>query len=292
MRDADAIHVRCPGNLGLLGAILAPCFSRFVVAKYAGQWNGYHGEPWTIGLQRRVLRSRWWRGPVTVYGDWPDQPRHVVPFFTSMMSAAQVERAADVALHKRIGRPLRVLYCGTLTPRKCVDVLVDALGMLRSRGVPIELAVVGGGPQRAALEQQVARLGLSDAVRFAGPLAFDHAITWYSWAHCLVLPSRHSEGWPKVVAEAMCHGVLCVAVAHGHVPAMLAGRGICLPTGTADEIAGALEEVARDPDAYAPVIRAAGDWARQFSLEGLRDALAALLDRHWWHSDQLLPRPS
>src|SRR5690242_7585092 len=41
MRKADAIHVRCPGNLGLLGALLAPLFSRRLIAKYAGQWDGF-----------------------------------------------------------------------------------------------------------------------------------------------------------------------------------------------------------------------------------------------------------
>src|SRR5438874_10710117 len=78
LRDADAVHVRCPGNLGLIGAVIAPLFSRRLVAKYAGQWDGYRGEPLAVRLQRWLLSSRWWRGPVTVYGRWPNQPRHVV----------------------------------------------------------------------------------------------------------------------------------------------------------------------------------------------------------------------
>src|ERR1700686_2013386 len=41
MRKANAIHVRCPGNLGLLGTLLAPLFSSRLIAKYAGQWNGF-----------------------------------------------------------------------------------------------------------------------------------------------------------------------------------------------------------------------------------------------------------
>src|SRR5262249_22852983 len=47
MWKADAIHVRCPGNLGLVGAILAPLFSRRLIAKYAGQWCGTAQEEWT-----------------------------------------------------------------------------------------------------------------------------------------------------------------------------------------------------------------------------------------------------
>jgi hypothetical protein len=124
MQRADAIHVRCPGNLGLLGAVMAPCFSRHLVAKYAGQWNGYPGEPGTVRLQRALLRSRWWRGPVTVYGSWPDQPRQVVPFFTSMMTREQVERAVRVASWKTLETPLRILFSGRLETVKRADALL------------------------------------------------------------------------------------------------------------------------------------------------------------------------
>src|ERR1700674_68668 len=41
MRRVDAIHVRCPGNLGLIGVVLVPLFSPYLVAKFAGQWNHY-----------------------------------------------------------------------------------------------------------------------------------------------------------------------------------------------------------------------------------------------------------
>ena len=114
MRAADAVHVRCPGNLGLLGVLLAPRCSRYVVAKYAGQWNDYTGEPWTVRLQRTLLKSRWWTGPVTVYGNWPNQPPHVVPFFTSMLSADQIRSGARAPSTRRSGA-LRVLFVGRLS---------------------------------------------------------------------------------------------------------------------------------------------------------------------------------
>ena len=115
MRSADAIHVRCPGNLGLIGAILAPLFSRRIIAKYAAQWNGGDGEPLSARLQRAILRSNWWKGPVTVYGAWPGSPRHVIPFFTSLLTADQIERARESAGRERRGPELRVLYTGRLS---------------------------------------------------------------------------------------------------------------------------------------------------------------------------------
>jgi glycosyltransferase involved in cell wall biosynthesis len=281
MRRADAIHVRGPGNLGLLGVLLAPLFSSYRVAKYANQWNGYTNEPVTVRLQRDLLRSRWWGAPVTVYGEWPHQPDHVVPFFTSMMTDEQVQRAVAVAHAKTLDTPLRVLFVGRLEWVKRIPALIDAIKIACDRGVALDVAIVGGGADQGALEEQVARLGLQQVVRFVGALPYEQALDWYEWGHCLVLPSRHSEGWPKVVAEAMCYGLICVAVGHGQIPKMLTDRGVLLESGTPEEIADALEQIAHHPAHYQALMRDASMWARRYSLEGLRDALRDLLSERW-----------
>jgi glycosyltransferase involved in cell wall biosynthesis len=280
MRKADAIHVRCPGNLGLLGILLAPLYSPRLVAKYAGQWSGYETERWNHRLQRALLRSRWWRGPVTVYGKWPGDPDHVVPFFTSMMTRTQLEHALDVAASKSITPTLRVLFSGRLADSKRADFLLDAAAMAREKGVDLEVAIVGDGPLRADLERHAERLGIAQHVKFTGGLPYDEALRWYEWAHCLVLPSS-GEGWPKVVAEAMCHGLVCISSAKGHVPSMLQGRGIVLSTGETQELASILQNMARHPEEFEPLARRASEWASGYSLEGLRDAIAQLLSQ-WW----------
>ena len=281
MRSADAIHVRCPGNLGVLGVLLAPLFSRRLVAKYAGQWNGYSDERFALRLQRNVLRSRWWRGPVTVYGQWPDEPAHVIPFFTSMMTDEMVERAGSVAESKKLTRPLHVLFSGRLAKEKRVDALLDAAKMLVERGISLEVILVGGGVEEPALRRQVENLRLQSVVRFVGSVPFEASLEWYEWAHCLVLPSANSEGWPKAIAEGMCYGLVCIGVRHGQVSRMLEGRGIVLESGTPREIADALQHVAERPGGYEGMRQSASLWARQYSLDGLREALRDLLNQHW-----------
>jgi glycosyltransferase involved in cell wall biosynthesis len=281
MSTAEAIHVRCPGNLGLLAAAVAPLFSRYRIAKYAGQWNGFRGERWPVKLQRALLRSRWWGMPVTVYGQWPNQPPHVHGFFTSMMTAAQVERAVKVAAQKSIASPLRVLFSGRLASEKRVTVLLDAVRAAKDDGLKLDVAIVGDGPERQRLQRQAAELTIQDQVKFIGALPFDQSLRWYDWAHCLVLPSVHSEGWPKVVAEAMCHGLMCVAVDHGQISSMLADRGLLLRSGSAQEIAQALLWISQNPEQCQQRMEKASLWARQYSLEGLRDALADFLSQTW-----------
>lgn len=281
MRRADAIHVRCPGNLGLLGAILAPLFSHRLVAKYAGQWGDYVGEARTVRFQKALLKSPWWRGPVTVYGRWPGQPPHVVPFFTSIMTAEQAARAWSVATSRVPGDVCRVLYVGRLSGGKNVDVLLTAIAELGRRSIPCHCTIVGDGPQRPSLETQVAQLGLQDRVELVGAVAHEQVLDYYERADVLVLVSE-TEGWPKAIAEGMAFGLVCIGSDRGLIPEMLGeGRGLVVPSRDAEALVEALGRVAADPAGFDSMRLRAAQWARQFSLEGLRAALGQLLSTHW-----------
>lgn len=280
-RQGDAIHVRCPGNLSLPAIVLAPIFSRRLVAKYAGQWSGYPQEPFTYAFQRWLLRSRWWNGPVTVYGHWPHQPHQIVPFFTSVMTGPQVDRARMAARDRRLNSPLRLLYVGRLVATKHVDALLQATASLAAEGVAVATTIVGDGPDRATLMALANSLGIADLVYFTGALAYEAVLDCYERADVLVLVSE-SEGWPKAVAEAMAFGLLCIGSDHGFVAEMLGdGRGMVVPSRDGEALVAALRRVAANPDAFAEYSIRAAQWAQRFSLEGLRDALAALLRERW-----------
>jgi glycosyltransferase involved in cell wall biosynthesis len=281
MRNADAIQVRCPGNLGLLGVLLAPLFFRYRVAKYAGQWNGYAGEAQSYRLQRRILRSMWWNAPVLVYGKWPRQPGHVIPFFTSVLESQHLERAQKSAENKQPHQPLRILFVGRLTYSKNVHVLLNALQIIREKGAAFEVRIVGDGPELPALQRQAAELQLSDAITFTGGLAFEEVLAQYEWADVLVLASE-TEGWPKAIAEAMAFGLVCIGSNRGLVPQMLAeGRGLLVEPGDEIALASALQEIAVGKIDFASISHKASKWAQRYSLNGLREAIRDLLIREW-----------
>lgn len=268
----DALHVRCPGSIGLLGALLGRLLSRRRIAKYAGQWLDYAGEARTVRLQKSILRSRWWGAPVTVYGAWPDQPGHIVPFFTSVLDGRQIERARRAASARTATAAPRVLFVGRLSRSKNVHVLLGALGSL-------PCTIVGDGPERAALEAQAAELGV-DAT-FAGGVEFDRVLDFYETHDVLVLASE-TEGWPKAIAEAMAFGLVCVGSDRGLIPQMLGeGRGWIVPPGDVDALASALRGIAADPQGSLERGRRAAAWGQRYSLDGLRDELRALMSR-WW----------
>ena len=281
VRHYDAVHVRCPGNLGLLGILLAPLFSRRIIAKYAGQWNSFRGEDLTARLQRQLLKSRFWTGPVTVYGQWPKQPAHVIPFFTSVMTRERLQRAAEAARQERPPGPLRVIFVGRLSAGKNIDTLIEALSSLRAQQIAFLCSIVGEGPELSRLQALARKLEISNFIRFTGGLDHDRVLEQMERSDVLVLASD-SEGWPKAIAEGMAHGLICIGSDRGLIPEMLAeGRGVIVPARDSGALAGALRRVAGDPQGFEVMRGRAAVWASQYSIEGLRGALAELLQTHW-----------
>lgn len=278
-RAADAIHVRGPSNLCLLTNLLAPWLGRPMVAKYAGQWTGYPGERPLVAWQRRLLCTRL-PGPVMVYGRRDGDPDHIVDFFTSMMSRAQVDEALRRTADHRFHEPLRLLFAGRLYPGKGLLELIDACAQLRHEGAGIHLRVVGDGPLRDAARAKVAELQLSEDVSFAGALPYHQALEEMARADVLVLASAH-EGWPKVLTEAMVHHTLCLAPRGGIMGRLLEGRGVQLNGIDSASIHAGLRRVLDDPTRWQSGLENAAQWAARYSLEGLGDAIGALLEERW-----------
>jgi len=278
---ADAVHVRCPGNLGLLGCLLAPCFRKRRVAKYAGQWTDFVGQPRSWSWQKVLLRSRWWNAPVLVYGQWPNQPSHVVPLFTSVMDEAQMAKAVAVSPRDWSNPPLKLLFVGRLTASKNVDVILRSLARLKAEGRALRLGIVGDGPIRGRLETLAVALGLADIVVFYGAVSQDKVLDFYGQSHCLVLASE-TEGWPKAIVEAMSFGLVCIGANRGLVPQILGeGRGLVVEPGDVIALAATLARVMDDAVEAERLSARAVAWARQFTLEGLGEALRKELESAW-----------
>lgn len=274
MREAGVVHVRCPGNVGMVGALLAPLSGRPMVAKYAGQWSPYAGEALSYRFQRWLLRRLWGRGAVLAYTDRPEAP-HVVGFFNSVLTREHLERARAAALRERDGK--MILFAGRLTEAKGADVAIRACARLREQGLAVRLELAGEGPERGRLEGLAADLGVE--ARFHGGLALGQLIELYERASVLVLPSR-TEGWPKVLAEAMAFGVPCVATRGGLNDWMLGeGRGMTVEYRDAVQLAEAVTRLLREsPEEKAARRSKCADFGRRYALDGVREEIRRVLE--------------
>lgn len=89
-----------------------------------------------------------------------------------------------------------------LAPQKGLHILIDAIARIASTRPDLRIVIVGDGPLRASLEQQAARLGITDRIAFAGISSGDAVRQHLLEARAFVLPS-FAEGLPVVLMEAL-----------------------------------------------------------------------------------------
>jgi glycosyltransferase involved in cell wall biosynthesis len=145
-------------------------------------------------------------------------------------------------------------------PRKGLEVLLETLALLRSRGVNVRLRAVGGFETLAyesAILCLVERLGLADIIDWIG---FTNDVP-RELAHIdlFVLPSLFGEGLPMVVLEAMAVGIPVIASRVEGVPEAVRHRetGLLVDPGSVSQLAGAIEEVVGGGVDYAGLSAAA-----------------------------------
>lgn len=134
---------------------------------------------------------------------------------------------------------------GRLSSEKGFDLLIQAIGRLVEQHVDLQLVVVGEGDQRATLEHEVVRLGLTDRVLLAGYQS--DTLAWYQAMDVYCLSSL-TEGLPNVVLEAMALEVPVVATKVAGVPGLLGhgGSGVLVEPGDVAALTAALAGLLAD----------------------------------------------
>ena len=147
--------------------------------------------------------------------------------------------------------PVELITVCSITERKGLHVLVDALQRVNQNGVEARLTVVGSttGPTsetyRTELEARIDALGLD--VEFAG--WHDNVLPLLQQSDLFVLAS-HDEGLPGVLLEAMAVGLACITTRAGSAGELVdqCGAGASVPIGDVEALSTEIERLCRDQD--------------------------------------------
>jgi glycosyltransferase involved in cell wall biosynthesis len=276
MKKADHIHLRCPGNIGLIATFVQLLFpSKKKTAKYAGNWDPKATQPWSYRLQKRMLSSeRWTKNmQVLVYGDWPNQSKNIKSFFT----ATYPNSAIPALSTPNYDGPFRILFVGSLVTGKGPMYAVQWIAECNASGIPCVLDMYGDGAEREKLETYIAKNNLEALVRLHGNQEASVLQKAYQTAHFMILPSK-SEGWPKVVAEAMFWGAIPLVTSISCVPWMLdnGNRGHLLSLNLEEDISAFAKAVA-DTKALHEMSTAGQRWSQGYTLDTFEKAIETLL---------------
>ena len=266
MKTSDHIHLRCPGNVGLI-ACLVQIFlpSKMKTVKYAGNWDPNAQKPLSYKLQRWILSNTFLtkNTKVLVYGEWPNQSKNIVPFYTATYREDEKE-----AVKKRdLEGVIQFVFVGTLSTGKRPEYAIELVNELIKDGVNCKLDFYGEGEQRKSLEEFIISHGLTGCVSLHGNTNAKTVKAALKKTHFVVLPSK-SEGWPKAIAEGMFWGAIPLATNVSCLEYMLdkGNRGILLNLNLKTDTQ-AIKYILAQPEAFHSMADAAVQWSRQFTLD-------------------------
>jgi glycosyltransferase involved in cell wall biosynthesis len=199
-----------------------------------------------------------------------------------------VERAQPID-----GEPFRLVCVCRIEPKKGLLDLVEAVHLLRERGVAVQAHIVGAADEwspasrqyKQDLDSRITELGLWGTVHLEGRQNGEGVLRFLNNSHLFVAPFVETEagdkdGIPTAMLEAMATGIPVVATDAGSIPEVIeSGRnGVVVPQRQPAAIADAVEALVRDPQRQQLLGRSGAAHVRSsFDVRGCEEAFHARL---------------
>jgi glycosyltransferase involved in cell wall biosynthesis len=217
LKGATHVQLRLPMGIGIY---LLPFFmfrrkeSYVFWVKYANDW-GQRRPPLGYALQRWMLKRNLAGCKVTINGFWEGQQPHCLSFENPCLTVAETEAGKSIVSGKSYERPFTFAFVGRMEDGKGVSRILEALKSID----PSEIGSVhfmGDGRDMARYAEMASHLR-GKAV-FHGFCKSDFVRDTLKSSHFFLLPTTASEGFPKAVAEAACHGCIPLVSDIGSIP--------------------------------------------------------------------------
>jgi glycosyltransferase involved in cell wall biosynthesis len=253
IQQADVVHAPLPGDIPLLGMLVALVLRKRLIARYGGSWVNT-SQATLVGRITKACMRRFAgaRNIMIATGEGEDPPAPGMHWlFATALSEKEVINIQTDLSHP-VHSPARLVYIGRLSAEKGVANLIQAIGLLKAQGSidPIpQVILVGDGPERCELERMVVAKGCADCIRFAGQLDRVELSRQLGEMDICVQPSL-TEGFSKAWLDAMAHGLPVLASEVGAARSVIGSdgeRGWLVPPGDVPALAEALQHVLAAP---------------------------------------------
>lgn len=281
---ADAVHAPIPGDIGTFGMLLAFALRKRLLVRHCGNW----------ALQRTVAEHFWkWfmekyaggRYVMLATGGAPEPPSPRNPevrwIFSTSLSEGELKVCAAERSLPAHGR-VRLIIVARQEREKGAGVVIRSLARLRETLGDVTLDVVGDGGALAEFKALAKAEGVEESVTFHGKVDHQTVIGLLRRADLFCFPTTSSEGFPKVVLEALACGLPVVTTRVSVLPTLIGGGcGLLLDEATPEAVARAVAEVLSDGARYGAMSARAAQTARRYSLEHWRETIGGLLRPAW-----------
>lgn len=283
LRRCDAVHTPIPGDVGTIGVATALATGKPLFVRHCGNWFKQVTPMEHVG---RYVMERFAGGRNVMFAtggsDSHPSPRNAA--IRWIFATALTERDLEACAVEREAprESLRLVTVGRQVTEKGTGVVIETLPMLARDFPGVSLDVVGDGASLPEFKRLADRLGVGDRVRFHGKVDHDTVIRTLKAADLFCFPTWSSEGFPKVVLEALACGLPVVTTRVSVLPDLIGtGCGVVVETPAAPQVAEAVSACVADETVYREMSRVAVATARRYSLERWRDTIGDRLRAAW-----------
>jgi glycosyltransferase involved in cell wall biosynthesis len=281
--NSDAIHTPIPSNIGTIGFLLAHLFNKPLYIRHCGNW-----------FVQRSTAERFWHwymgkfaGGKKVFlttGGSDESPSKINSnikwIFSSSLTIAEIEEST--CLSKNWSSPNRICIVCRQEKGKGTELVLEALKKFKDIGQMFYFDIVGDGSYLNELKEITNNLQLNNQVIFHGKLNHSEVLEVLQQNHFFVYPTA-SEGFPKVVLEAMSQQLIVVTTAVSVLGGLIqdSKAGVILKERTAEEVVKQLELLLSE-DVNLPKLSAnAIAYSKQFTLENWANEIGKHLEHAW-----------
>lgn len=276
---ADHIHLRCPGNVGLLGCFVQLLFPfKPKTVKYAGNWDPKSKQPLSYRIQKRIISNTFLTRncKVLVYGEWKNQSKNIIPFFTASYNKSEIKNFPN----KVFNDVIKFIFVGAFSKGKQPLLIVKVIQELLLKNYNVHLDMYGKGEKTIEVEQYIIGNKLDSNITLHGNKSKEIVKKAFQEAHFLLFISK-SEGWPKVVAEAMFWKCLPISTNVSCVKYMLGDglRGsVVNPSISVNELVAIILRYLENIDLYKQKVLNAQKWSQDYTLDKFSIEIKQLLN--------------
>lgn len=212
IKNSHVIHSRAPSHPALISILISFFYKDKVWwNKYAGDWS-QKKPSLSYGFQRWILKKAK-HTKVTINGFWENQPSHCFSFENPCLTKVNIIEGKGVASVRKFNPPYTLCFIGRLEDVKGVPRIIEALKCIPNNLIN-DVHFIGNGKNMEYYKKELSFLG--DKVIFHGFLDNTSIHFLLKKTDFILLPSD-LEGFPKVVAEAACFGVIPVVSNAGSI---------------------------------------------------------------------------
>lgn len=181
---------------------------------------------------------------------------------------------------------LRIGSLGRLVEKKGFDVLIEAVAILKERGLKVELRIAGDGPLKAELAQRVAKFGVANITVFEGSLPHSQVAAWMMGLDVFALACKQDQagdmdGIPVVLMEAMSQSLPVVSTRISGIPELILHNqtGLLANPNDANDLANQIGSIVESPSMATARASRAFDYVKgEFSQSVNLDRLLGYFD--------------